>query len=196
MALDILDNDEGFEEILKTRATFSSVLNKTKLLDILRNRVDNTELLDFIIPRTRKFIDPNRPSLQLVMDLNKATAKYPELVTSTLDTDPEEYRMFLTRIVQDELTTPISDFFTSCFSYILNGTLDKVKECYKQEVMDIIGEQDILELRSRINGFFKIEEGELNSEEYGFIFSVVTSVLCNANDEILGSNEVTVEVLY
>ena len=188
-AIDDLDSEDI--KNLRIRRTIASVLNRDNLVDILRDIVDKSELIDFTSSRSRKFISGERPELNLVLDLDLAKDIQPKLGEETANDE----RIMRTEIIKEEIVKPVVNFFNAIFLYIKNGELDEELKDQEKRVHSIIGDKDLVELRDSIQNIIMEVDGEGN-EEMTFMFSVIAGVRLAEDEDIFGDDTFLVELVY
>ena len=188
-AIDDLDSEDI--KNLRIRRTIASVLNRENLVDILRDIVDKSKLIDFTSNRARKFISGERPELNLVLDLDLAKDIQPKLGEEAANDE----RIMRTEIIKEEIVKPVVNFFNAIFLYIKNGELDEELKNQEKRVHSIIGDKDLIELRDSIKNIIMEVDGEGN-EEMTFMFSVIAGVRLAEDEDIFGDNTFLVELVY
>ncbi len=185
--------DDEVMKSIEISKTIASTLDRKKLLNVLRNIIDESKCITFKTERSRNFILADRPNLLLTLDIEKAKELYPDLAPDFDLTDIDEQRNLRKTIVQNEVSNKIVDFFTATFLYIKDNKYpDNYKHC-KDIVMEITKDIDIAKVKNHINNFFEIPDTE---GEIGFSFSI-TSVTGFPPDELIFSDPtVYLEVVY
>lgn len=184
-----LDGEEVAD--LKIRYTISAALNRNNLVEILRNIVDDSSIIDFETGRARKFILGERPELNLVIDLEKAKEKYPELPESSLYLEEHARRE---EIVRREIEAEIINFFAAIFFYIRDGQLADTLQSQLPRVEKILEGRDIEELKKTIKNII-IEEVD-DVENFTFHFSIFAALRFAEEEAIFEDNTFLMEILY
>ena len=196
-ALDDEQLDQLIQQEIAARTSFATALNKTKLLDILRELVDGSACLDFISARKRRQISAGRPELELTFNLEVAAELHPDLAPDFYNfTNHTARRTARTEVVRRELMAKLLDFFSAAFKYVLDGKVPENYAEYEERVYQILDGKNTELLREQLIDIFKVKDKEGNlTERTGFTFSIVNSVALPPDDEP-EDDSVTVEIAY
>ena len=218
--------DEELLLIMQARTTISAALDRSKILDAVREIVDASTVLNFKSSRARKFISASRPELLLEMDMAVFENKYPDQfkkfraelakcpkqdLENTVDSDGNQphqsiinARAIKEEVVRSEISNEILNFFTAVFKYIITGEIAKGFENQTARVESITANLDRVELRNTVQGILVSDNDKRNGthvsqvsdDELGFIFSIVSSVSFGGGGSVFTDDSVYVEVIY
>jgi hypothetical protein len=221
------DNVEDLElRLMQARTTISAALDRSKILEIVREITDGSTVLEFKSERARKFISAARPELLLVFNDSELKKKYPneyarleelkkecpkDILVSTIDPESasihysvQETRSIKETIVIEEIGQEIINFFAATFKYIINGEIPKGFKSQEKRVLDITAKLDREKLRNTVQGILVSDNDlrktkkvfEAENDELGFIFSIVTSTNFKGGGESLTDPSVFLEIVY
>lgn len=192
--IDQIEEDAITKSIEVTKA-ISAILDKQKLVQVLRDIIDASPCINFKTERAKKYINHERPTLLLTLDIDKVLELYPDYLEDFKSMDVDVQRSVRTAITQTEVADKIVDLFTAIFMYIKENEYPEHFDSYKEQVMEITKELDILTIKSRINNFFKVDNKE-EDETDGFSFSITSVTGFPPEEAIFTDPTIYLEVVY
>lgn len=194
---------DEFETLMAVKQNIIGAIGRKKFVDILVHIIDESPYINFTSERARKYINPQRPELTLVIDEEKFTELHPEsthLLTLAKYRkegihDDGEYQIYTdakNQIIQDAIITPYAAFVSDIFSYILQRPLENEESLpFIKEMVGVEDEKDLEGLAKRVNNITTMENDELM-----YIFSITSGYMHNpSHEEVLNDNVVTLNLL-
>lgn len=194
---------DEFETLMAVKQNIIGAIGRKKFVDALVRFIDTCPYINFTSERARKYINPQRPEMTLIIDEEKFEELYPESIhLRTIAKyrkegihDESAYQIFTdakNQIIQDGIITPYASFVSDVFSYILKRPLENDESLpLIKEMVGVEDEKGLEELSKRINNIVTMENDELM-----YIFSITSGYLHNpSHEEVLNDNVVTLNLL-
>lgn len=201
-ALGEVGQDE-FETLMAVKQNIIGAVGRKKFVDALIRLIDECPYINFTSERARKYINPQRPELTLVIDEEKFKALQPDSPHLTTiakyrvegihnDNEYQIYTDAKNQIIQDGIITPYASFVSDIFSFILERPLENEELVpFIKEMIGVEDKKGLEELAKRINNITTMENDELM-----YIFSITSGYLHNpSHEEVLNDNVVTLNLL-
>jgi len=100
-----LDDIELLKKMQIVKKSITTLVKKSKIIDLLKDKINNSELVNFIDDRSRKFISVNRPIFSIMVDKEKSMSAYNHHEFK----DDADESSFYSQVVHDEILSKFAE---------------------------------------------------------------------------------------
>lgn len=183
------DTDNGIDELAIFKSTINTVIDRNVLMDYFRKLVDNSKYITFTSAMARKFINKNRPELELRLDFNAAYADA-GLRPDTVHDDVYSINSKRAKFITEDIINPLNLTIARTLKYIMQQSWENidVTDEDKEIILSLLKDKDIAILRRSVNQLY-INNHQEFSQDDKYIYSVIYSVDFGSTVEIALHND-------
>lgn len=172
-----LEDEEHLTKILEVKKRFSSYFDREAIIDFFIQIVNDSSCLTFERPNPKPYISRMKPSLYLLMDINKAKAKYPKLSIFEKNSDREDVLTCRSNIVHSEIVSVFMQLMETILKRIVKEDIDESNFKYSEFITKVFP-HDFVEMQSKINNILDFTQGkDASIEELMFIYGMTSAVV-------------------
>jgi len=172
------DLDKEFSKALEIKKHILNFIDKNIIITFLVNTVKESTILNFERPDPEKYISPSMPVLEIYIDEELAKVKYPKLLN--LNSKERDKRISARgEVVYSELVVHFTNLMADLYNKIIGKIDESVYDEYLNKLYNFNNTNPDV-----INSIIK----DPNSDEYSYIFTMITSVNFPIDDEQLLSD--------
>jgi len=161
--------DTQTEKLLTIKKTIGNFLDREVLIDFFIEVVNKSSCINFERKNVKRYISRNRPSLSLIMDIDKAKKSYPKLTIEEKKDNRSKVMDDRQSIIHKEIISPFVELMSAIFKKIMGEETEYAKD-YKDYIEKIFP-HDFSEMKNKLNNFINLED---NKKDVLFIFSLAS----------------------